>query len=138
MRKRGWKTLLRGMLTAVLLGCLGLRVFRMAASWPEVTRFYGIGSFGFRWSLISLLFFAAPFLVIGLAALALWLPGQRGIVPGWAGLWGGGFVCLEEGLTLFARAMNGNGGYVGAEPLLSLTVWAVAGIAVLLAGKTGT
>lgn len=43
-----------------------------------------------------------------------------------------GFFALEEGLTLFARAVNGNGGYVGAEPLLSATVCVISGAGLLL------
>lgn len=134
MGKRKGKAVLRVVLTALLALCAGIRVVRMAGNWESVARFYGFGVFrGAGWPLVSAGMFAAPFLVIGLGAAALWRKGKGGRILGWLGLGLGIPALLLEGLTVFARAVNGNGGSVGAEPLLGLAACMVSGAAVLLA-----
>ena len=110
---KAWRLWLRGILTAALLGCVAVRVVRMVARWESVARYYGVGTYGTAWSFISLLFFAGPFLAALAAVVSLWLK-QR-----WA-----------AGVSL--AAVNGNGGYAGAEPLLSIVACAISGAALLL------
>ncbi len=129
------ETLLRGILTAILVGCVTVAIVRMAGHWESVARYYGMGVYGAGWSFISLLFLAAPFLAALAALVGLWLKGRWAAGVSLAALGVSGLLVLWEGLTLFARAMNGNGGYVGAEPLLSLVVCGVAGITLLLSLK---
>ena len=129
---KAWRLWLRGILTAALLGCVAVRVVRMVARWESVARYYGVGTYGTAWSFISLLFFAGPFLAALAAVVSLWLKQRWDAGVSLAALFVSGFLVLWEGLILFARAVNGNGGYAGAEPLLSIVVCAISGAALLL------
>ena len=115
---------LRAVLTATGLFCVALRLFRVVENWESVERYYKLDpADGLVWLLLEAALLAGPFLALrdgwtkglGLAAACI-----------------SAFFTLEEGLTCFARAVNGNGGYVGAEPLLSAVICAAAGAEVLL------
>jgi len=102
-------------------------------SWESVKRYYGFGSSqGPVWFLLGLVLFIGPFLTALAAILSLWWRGRGASDLAAACLCAGLFFTLEEGLVRFARAVNGNSGYVGAEPLLGLAVCAVAGAAMVL------
>ena len=118
---------LRAVMTAVLSGCFAVRVARAAANWAEVAHYYQFDG-GFIWFPV----FAAPFFIIIAAALSLWLKGNRALLLALISLGVSGFLALGEGFTIFARMMNANYGYVGAEPLLSIVVCAVSGVSALL------
>ena len=45
------------------------------------------------------------------------------------------FFTFEEGLTVFARAMNAHSGCVGAEPLFSAPAWGISILTVLQAKR---
>lgn len=132
MKEPEWKTLLRGLLSAAALGCLAARVIRVAAHWQSVAPFYGVGVYGAGWSFVGLLLFAGPFLTALTALAGLWLRRDWAGRVSLAALGVSGFFALEEGLTLFARTVNGNGGYVGSEPLLSAAVCVISGAGLLL------
>lgn len=122
--------------TALLAGTVALRVLRAAGHAESVWRFYG-GVRGPFWTLLSLALFLGPYVAAGLAAGALWLPGDRAAVWGALGAGGAAFFVFEEGLIVLARAVNGHAAYVGAEPLCSLLVCAVAIAGILRAGGAG-
>ena len=126
-RERILVTVLRAVMTAVLLGCFAVRVARAAADWAEVAHYYQFDS-GFIWFPV----FAAPFFVIIAAAVSLWLRWDRTFLLALICLGVSGLLVLHEGFTIFARSMNANSGYVGAEPLLSVVVCAVSGVSALL------
>ena len=67
--------------TALLAGTVALRVLRAAGHAESVWSFYG-GIRGPFWTLLSLALFLGPYLAAGLAAGALWLPGNRAAVWG--------------------------------------------------------
>ena len=121
------EVVLRVVMTAVLSGCFAVRVVRAAVDWAEVAHYYQFDS-GFIWFPV----FTAPFLVIIAAALSLWLKWDHTFLLALIILGVSGFLALWEGFTIFARLMNANHGYVGAEPLLSIVVCAVSGISALL------
>ena len=134
--ERTGRGLLRVVLSVLLAACFGFRAVRMAGNWESVAEYYGFGAFqGLFWPVISGLLLVAPFLVIGLGAFSLWGSERWGAVLGWTGFGIGLPVFLLEGLTVFARSVNGNGGYVGAEPLLGAVACAVSGAAALLGRK---
>ena len=136
MQKPEWKTLLRGLLTAMVLGCLAVRVIRIVVHWQSVAQFYMFGrAGGSLWRLVGWVLFLGPYLTALAAGAGLWLRRDRAGDVSFAALCAGGFFVLYEGLTLFARAVNGNGGYVGAEPLLSLAVCVVAGAGIFLSAR---
>ncbi len=62
------------------------------------------------------------------AGTALRLPRRRVRQIGIWSLRAAAFFSFWEGLTVFARAMDGHGGYVGAEPLFSLLVLGVSAV----------
>ena len=66
---------------------------------------------------------------------ALWLSRRRARHFGTGSLCAAAFFTLGEGLAVFARAMDGHGGYVGAEPLASLLVLGVSTAAVFCASR---
>ena len=118
----------RIVMTVSLFGCFVVRVVRAAADWGEVAHYYQFDS-----SLIWFPVFATPFLVIIATAVSLWLrQGKAVFLLALISFCISGFFVFGEGLTVFARLMNANYGYVGAEPLLSIVVCAVAGGSALL------
>lgn len=118
--------------TAVLAGTLALRAVRALGELESVRRFYFDGQ-GLIWMLIGLALFCGPYLTAAAAIAALWLRRDWAGPLGAVAFCAAGFFTLDEGLTLFARAMNGNSGYVGAEPLFSALACGISIIAVLRA-----
>ena len=122
--------------TTLLAGTLLLRVLRTLESLESVRRFYS-GAGGPVWTPLFLALFLAlflgPYLTAVSATAALWLSGNRAGRLGAVSAGAAAFFVLEEGLTVFARSMNGHSDYVGAEPLFSLLACAVAAAAVLKA-----
>ena len=119
---------LRAVLTATGLFCVALRLFRVGENWESVERYYKLDpADGLVWLLLEAALLAGPFLAALAAALAPWLRDGWTKGLGLAAACISAFFTLEEGLTCFARAVNGNGGYVGAEPLLSAVICAAAG-----------
>ena len=116
---------LRAALAAVMLGTVLVRAVRICGSPESVMEWYSGGT-GPVWGLIKAALFLGPF------AAAPWVRGRTADLLWWAGFCGGGFFALNEGLILFARYMGGDHAYVGAEPLLSLLVCAVSGLALLV------
>lgn len=125
--------LLRAAGTALAAGTLALRAARMPGNWESVRDFFLGG--GPAWTLVGAAMLAGPWLAAVLAAAAFWLPRERAARLGTAAACAAGFFVLEEGLTAFARAVNGNGGYVGAEPLLSLLVLGTTILAACRGGR---
>ena len=66
---------------------------------------------------------------------ALWLSRRRARHFGTGSLCAAAFFTLGEGLAVFARAMDGHGGYVGVEPLTRLLVLGVSPAAVFCASR---
>ena len=122
--------------TVLLAGILLLRLARILGNLESVRSFYP-GTYGSLWSLVELALFFGPFLVTGSAAAALWLRWDRAGKLGTVNICAAAFFVFEEGLIVFARWMDGNGGYVGAEPLFSAIVCAVSIAAVLRAHRAG-
>ena len=127
--------LLRAAGTALLAGTVLLRALRTAGSLESVLDFYSGGS-GPLWALLELALFCGPYLTALSAAAALWLSRDR---AGWAAvnLCAAAFFTFTEGLTVFARAMNGHGGYVGAEPLFSALAAGISMLTLLFARPAG-
>ncbi len=118
--------------TTLLLGTIALRVLRIAGNRESVTAFYMVDSgLSLPWRFLFAALFLGPFITALIAATALWLDQKRAAGLAAVNFLIAGFFVLEEGLTVFARAVNGNSAYVGAEPLFSLLVCAVSGAAVL-------
>lgn len=122
---------LRAALAAVMLGTVLVRAVRICGSPESVMEWYSGGT-GPVWGLIKAALFLGPFAAALAAAAAPWVRGRTADLLWWAGFCGGGFFALNEGLILFARYMGGDHAYVGAEPLLSLLVCAVSGLALLV------
>jgi len=128
--KRSGKAVLRLALTAALLACLAVRVARLGAHWESVRHYYFPEGNSLFWLLAGFLLFALPLLLPVAAGVCLWREGRPAARLGrWSAILSG-LCTLWEGLTLFARSMNANYGYVGAEPGLSAGVClcAVAGL----------
>lgn len=115
--------------SAVLLGTAVLRAVRIAGNWESVAAFYTAdGGLSLPWAVLSAALALGPFAVAVSAAAALWIRADRSAGLAAVNFFAGGFFTLWEGLTVFARGMNGHSAYVGAEPLLSLLVCAVSGV----------
>lgn len=91
----------------------------------RVSAYCGGGTGQFR-SLLYPAAFLGPYLTAAAAIAALRLPRRRALRPGIRSLCAAAFFTFGEGLTVFARAMGGHGGCVGAEPLFSLLVLGVS------------
>ena len=126
---RLWR-IFRAGLTVPLAFCLLARLVRVFRHWPGVANFFFPADAG-PFSLIAAALLLGPVALPLLSGLALWSEGRRARSLGLGCLLAGGFFALEEGLILFARAMNGHGGYVGAEPGLSLCVCLISAAVVL-------
>lgn len=122
---------LRAALTAAMLGTVLARAVRIGRHPESVAGWYS-GPAGPLWALIYAVMFLGPFAAALAAASAPWVRGKAADVLWAAAFCGGGFFTLSEGLILFARSMDGRHAYVGAEPLLSLLVCAVSGLALLV------
>lgn len=123
--------LLRAVLTAAMLGVVMVRAVRICRNLESVTEWYSGGT-GPVWGPIIMAMFLGPFAAALAAALAPWFRNRAENALWAAGFFGGGFFTLEEGLTVFARSMDGRHAYVGAEPLLSLLVCLISGLALLV------
>ena len=119
--------LLRAAGTALLAGTVVLRTVRALWNLESVLAYYG-GAAGLFWKLLYLAAFLGPYLTTAAAMAALWLPRLRARQIGSWSLCAAAFFSLWEGLTVFARAMDGHGGYVGAEPLFSLLVLGISAV----------
>lgn len=122
---------LRAALAAVMLGTVLVRAVRICGSPESVMEWYSGGT-GPVWGLIKAALFLGPFAAALAAALAPWFRSRAANALWAAGFCGGGLFTLNEGLILFARAMGGHSAYVGAEPLLSLLVCLISGMALLV------
>lgn len=122
--------LLRLALTAAMLGTVLARAVHIRGNPESVAAWYSGGA-GPVWGLLSAALFLGPFAAALAAAMAPWVRGRAADYLWYTGLCGG-FFALGEGLTLFARSMDGHHAYVGAEPLLSLLVFAVSGFELLI------
>lgn len=118
--------------TALLAGTLVLRAVHVLGNRESVGRFFFGG--GGVWTLIGLILLAGPWLTAVSAAAALWLPWDRAGGLRTGNLCAAALFTFGEGLTAFARAMNGHSAYVGAEPLCGLLVLGVSLATLLLAG----
>lgn len=124
---------LRAALAAVMLGTVLVRAVRIGRSRESVAGWWWYsGPPEPIWALVYAVMFLGPFAAALAAAAAPWVRGRTADLLWWAGFCGGGFFALNEGLILFARYMGGDHAYVGAEPLLSLLVCAVSGLALLV------
>ena len=121
--------------TALLAGTLVLRAVRVLGNLESIRRFY-FGTPGLIWTLLGVVLLCGPCLAAAAAVAALWLRGERAVLTGLAAACGAAFFTLAEGLTAFARAINGNSGYVGAEPLFSILTCGISIIAIFLAQQT--
>ena len=124
------RRIVRAGLTVPLALCLLARLVRAARHWSGVADFFFPPDAG-PFVLIAAALFLGPVALPLLCGLALWSRGRRARSLGLICLSAGGFFTLEEGLVLFARSMNGHGGYVGAEPGLSLFVCLISAAVVL-------
>lgn len=122
--------------TAVLAGTLLVRVCRVLGNLESVRHFYFEGQ-GLLWTLIGLVLFIGPYLTAASAIAALWLRRKTAGELGSLNFCAAGFFTLEEGLTVFARMVNANSGYVGAEPLFSALACGISIITVLQAKSPG-
>ena len=122
--------------TALLAGTLAVRVLRLLGNWESVRRFYPGGQ-GVVWGLLGLALLFGPYLAAGSAAAALWLPREGAVKLGTVSLCAAAFFTFSEGLTVFARAMNGSAGYVGAEPAFSAAAAAISAATLLRALRAG-
>ena len=120
--------------TALLAGTVVLRIVRTAGSLESVLGFY-TGGAGPFWALVKLALFLGPYLAAAAAAAALWLPPRRAEGLGTAALCANACFVFAEGLTAFARAMNGHGGYAGAEPLFSAFACGISAGSILRARR---
>ena len=120
--------------TALLAGTLILRAARILGHLESVRVFY-FSVPGPLWTMLGAVLLSGPWLTAAAAVAALWLRRNRGVLWGIAAVCGAAFFTLEEGLTVFARAVNGNSGYVGAEPLLSILVLGISMTAVFRARR---
>lgn len=130
--KRRRKAALRLALTAVLLGCLAVRVVRIVMHWESVRSYFFPEDSGSLWLLIGLVLFVLPLLLPVAAGVSLWRKGTWAVRLGRWSAFLSGLGVFWEGLTLFARSMNSNHSYVGAEPALSAVVCLCAGAGLLL------
>lgn len=122
--------------SALLLGMFGYRVVRILGNVESVARYYRIdGAFSIFWLLLEGVLFLGPFAVTLSAALALRLPKRTAWKLGFSNACISAFFTFSEGLTCFARMMNGHSGYVGAEPLLSAAVCLISGLTVSCSGR---
>ena len=125
--------LLRAALTAVMLGTVLVRAVRIGRSRESVAGWWWYsGPPEPIWALVYAVMFLGPFAAALAAALAPWFRSRAANALWAAGFCGGGLFTLNEGLILFARAMGGHSAYVGAEPLLSLLVCLISGMALLV------
>ena len=122
--------------TALLAGILLLRGFRVWRGWESVWRFYSGGTGPF-WVLLEAALFLGPFLAAGSAIAALWLRWERAGKLGAVNACTAAFFVFGEGLTVLAREMDGNAGYVGAEPLLSAVVCGISVLTVVCSHRAG-
>ena len=116
--------------TAALAGTRLLRVLRVLENLESVRRFYP-GTYGPLWTLIELALFFGPYLTAVSAIAALWLRRNAAGQLGTVNFCAAAFFTCEEGLTCFARYINANSAYVGAEPLFSALVCGVSAATVL-------
>ena len=121
--------------TALLAGTLAVRAVRLLEHLESVRRFY-FSTPGLTWTLLGAALLFGPYFAAAAAIAALWLRGDWAVLLGIAAACGAAFFTLEEGLTVFARAVNGNSGYVGAEPLLSILTCGISITAIFLAQQT--
>ena len=128
--------LLRFAGTTALAAAVVLRAVRTIGNLESVLAFYNFGA-GPLWALLALALLFGPYLTALAAAYALWLPWDRAGRLGAAGFCAAAFFVFSEGLTVFARAINGHGAYVGAEPLLSALVCGISAITILAAHRAG-
>lgn len=122
--------------TAALAAATALRAYRALGSAENIRRFY-LGDGGFLWAQAGLALFFGPYLTAAFTAAALWLPRERAMAWARLNLCAAAFFVLEEGLIAFARTVNGHGGYVGAEPLLSALAGGISIITLLRARGAG-
>lgn len=120
--------LVRGGLTAALLFTILLRIIRAAANWESVAGFYRVDS---PWALLAAVLFLGPFLAALSAVGALWRRWDQAAGLAAVNFCASGFFALWEGMTVFARAMDGHTAYAGAEPLLSAAVCGISALTVL-------
>ena len=104
--------LVRGGLTAALLFTILLRIIRAAANWESVAGFYRVDS---PWALLAAVLFLGPFLAALSAVGALWRRWDQAAGLAAVNFCASGFFALWEGMTVFARAMDGHTAYAGAR-----------------------
>lgn len=127
---------LRAAGTALLAGTVVLRAIRVLENLESVRRFYS-GSGGPAWTPVELALFLGPYLTAISAIAALWLPRERAGKLGTVNACSAAFFVFEEGLIVFARAMDGGSGYIGAEPLCGLLALGVSILTVFRALRAG-